>query len=68
MGLAYFFIFFTIFGAGALAAVLMKAAWKLWNSPKWRILAVLSFLLALPCGYAAVYLIAMILREGIYSF
>lgn len=68
MGLAYFFIFFTIFGAGALAAVLMKAAWKLWNSPKWRILAVLSFLLALPCGYAAVYLIAMILREGIYFF
>lgn len=24
--------------------------------------------LALPCGYAAVYLVAMILREGFYSF
>ncbi len=68
MGLGYFFIFLTIFGAGALAVVLLKAAWKLWNSPKWRALAVLPFLLALPCGYAAVYLVVMILREGFYSF
>ena len=68
MGLGYFFIFLTIFGAGALAVVLLKAAWKLWNSPKWRALAVLPFLLALPCGYAAVYLVAVILREGFYSF
>lgn len=68
MGLGYFVIFLTIFGTGALAVVLLKAAWKLWNSPKWRALAVLPFLLALPCSYAAVYLVAMILREGFYSF
>lgn len=55
-------------GAGALAAVLLKAAWKLWNSPKWRALAVLPFLLALPCAFAAIYFMVVILREGFYSF
>lgn len=54
--------------AGALAVLLLLAAWKLWNSPKRKALVVLPFLLALPCGYAAVYLVAMILREGFYSF
>lgn len=68
MGLGYFFIFLTILGAGALAVVLLKTAWKLWNSPKWRALAVLPFLLALPCAFAAIYFMVVILREGFYSF
>lgn len=68
MGLGYFFIFLMIVWAGALAVVLLMAAWKLWHSTKWRALAILPFLLALPCGHAAVYLVAMILREGFYSF
>lgn len=55
MGLGYFFIFLIILGAGALADVLLKAARKLWSSPKWRTLAALPFLLALPCGYAAAH-------------
>lgn len=68
MGLGYFCIFLMIVWAGSLAVVLLIAAWKLWNNPKRKALAVLPLLLALPCGYAAIYLVAIILREGIYSF
>ena len=68
MGLGYFIIFITIFGGGALAVVLLKAAWKMWNTPRRKPLAVVLFLLAMPCAFAAIYLIAMIWREGFYHF
>ena len=68
MGLGYFCIFITILGGGALAVVLLKKAWKLWNTPRQKPLAVVLFLLAMPCAFAAIYLIAMIWREGFYHF
>lgn len=68
MGLAYFFIFLTMFGAGALAVMLLLAAWKLWKGPKWRALAVLPLLLAVPCGIVAVYLAALAWREPPWGF
>lgn len=68
MGLGYFCIFITILGGGALSVVLLKKAWKLWNTSRRKPLAVVLFLLAMPCAFAAIYLIAMIWREGLYHF
>lgn len=66
MGLAYFFLFVTILGSGALAVILLKTAWKIWNNQKWRALAVIPLLMAIPCGLWAIYIVAVIWREGFY--
>lgn len=68
MGLAYFFIALMISGAGALVVILLRTAWKIWNSPKWRALAALPLLLAVPCGITAVYLVALVWKEPPWGF
>lgn len=66
VGLAYFFLFVTIFGAAGIAVVLLKAAWKIWNKARIKILAIIPLLLGGFCGFAALYLLAIVWREGLY--
>lgn len=66
VGLGYFMIFITILGTGALSGILLKAAWKIRNYLKKRPLAVILFLLGVPCGVFAIYIAAIILMEGLY--
>lgn len=68
MGLAYFFLFLTIFGAAAIAVVLLKAAWEIWKKARLKFMAVIPLLLGGFCAFVALYFLAIILREGFYSF
>ena len=53
MGLAYFFIFITIFGAAGIAVVLLKAAWEIWKKARFKILAIIPLLLGGFCAFFA---------------
>ena len=68
MGLAYFFIFFTVLGAAGIAVVLLKAAWEIWKKARFKFLALIPLLLGGFCAFVALYFLAIILREGFYSF
>lgn len=68
MGLAYFSIFIGILGAAAIAVVLLKAAWGIWKKALLKFLALIPLLLGGFCAFAALYFLAIILREGFYSF
>lgn len=68
MGLAYFSIFIVILGAAAIAVVLLKAAWGIWKKARLKFLALIPLLLGGFCAFAALYFLAIILREGFYSF
>lgn len=66
MGLAYFFLFLTIFGAAGIAVVLLKAAWGIWKKARFKILAIIPLLLGGFCAFVALYFLAIIWREGLY--
>ena len=68
MGLAYFSIFIGILGAAAIAVVLLKAAWGIWKKARFNILAIIPLLLGGISAFYALYFLAIILKEGIYSF
>ena len=68
MGLAYFSIFIVILGAAGIAVVLLKAAWGIWKKARFKILAIIPLLLGGISTFFALYFLAIILREGIYSF
>ena len=68
MGLAYFSIFIGILGAAAIAVVLLKAAWGIWKKARLNILAIIPLLLGGISAFYALYFLAIILKEGIYSF
>ena len=68
MGLAYFSIFVTILGAAGIAVVLLKAAWGIWKKARFNILAIIPLLLGGISAFYALYFLAIILKEGIYSF
>lgn len=64
MGLAYFFLFFTIFGAAGIAVVLLKVTWRIWKKARFKFLAIIPLLLGGYCAFVVFYLLAMIWREG----
>ena len=68
MGLAYFSLFLTIFGAAGIAVVLLKLAWSIWKKARFKILAIIPLLLGGFCAFVALYSLAIIWREGFYSF
>ncbi|WP_300417160.1 hypothetical protein [uncultured Oscillibacter sp.] len=68
MGLAYFSIFIGILGAAAIAVVLLKAAWGIWKKARFKFLALIPLLLGGFCAFVAFYFLAIILKEGFYSF
>jgi len=57
-----------ISGAAGIALVLLKAAWGIWKTARFKILAMIPLLLGGFCAAAALYFLAVILREGSYSF
>jgi len=57
-----------IFGAVGIAIVLLKAAWGIWEKARFKILAIIPLLLGGFCAVAAFYFLAIIWREGFYSF
>lgn len=68
MGLAYFSVFLLIFGAAWIAFVLLKLAWRIWKKAQFKILAIIPLLLGAFCAFVALYSLAIIWREGFYSF
>ena len=68
MGLAYFFLFLTIFGAAGIPVVLLKLAWGIWKKARFKFLAIIPLLLGGFCAFVALDFLAIILREGFYSF
>ena len=68
MGLAYFSIFVGILGAAGIAVVLLKAAWGIWKKARFKFLSLIPLLLGGSCAFVALYFLAIILREGFYSF
>lgn len=68
VGLAYFFVFLIILGAAGIAVVLLKAAWGIWKKWQFKILAIIPLLVGVFCAFIALYFLAVILREGFYSF
>ena len=68
MGLAYFSILIGILGAAGIAVVLLKAAWEIWKKARFKILAIIPLLLGGISTFFALYFLAIILKEGIYSF
>ena len=68
VGLAYFSIFIVILGLAGIAVVLLKAAWGIWKKARFNILAIIPLLLGGISTFFALYFLAIILREGIYSF
>ncbi len=68
MGLAYFSILIGILGLAGIAVVLLKAAWEIWKKARFKILAIIPLLLGGISTFFALYFLAIILREGIYSF
>lgn len=68
MGLAYFFIFIIIFGGAGIAVVLLKVTWEIWKKARFKIWAIIPLLLGSFCAFVALYFLAIILREGFYSF
>ncbi|WP_295758598.1 hypothetical protein [uncultured Oscillibacter sp.] len=68
MGLAYFSILIGILGLAGIAVVLLKAAWGIWKKARFKILAIIPLLLGGISTFFALYFLAIILREGIYSF
>ena len=68
MGLSYFSIFIVILGAAAIAVVLLKAAWGIWKKARFKFWALIPLLLGGFCAFVALYFLAIILREGFYSF
>ena len=68
MGLAYFFIFITILGAAGIEVFLLKEAWEIWKKARLKFLALNPFLFGGFCAFVALYVLAIILREGFYSF
>jgi len=57
-----------IFGAAGIAILLLQAAWRIWKKARFRILAIIPLLLGGFCAAVAVYFLAVIWREGFYSF
>jgi len=68
VGLAYFFLFLTIFGATGIAVVLLKAAWGIWKKAQLKIVAIIPLLVGGFCAFVALNFLAIIWREGFYSF
>ena len=68
MGLAYFFVFLIILGAAGIAVVLLKVAWEIWKKARFKILTIIPLLVGAFCAFVALYFLAVILREGFYSF
>ena len=68
MGLAYFIWFLTILGTAGIAIVLLKLAWRIWEKARLKILAIIPLLLGGFCAFLVLYFLAIILREGFYSF
>jgi hypothetical protein len=68
VGLAYFSILIGILGLAGIAVVLLKAAWGIWKKARFKILAIIPLLLGGISTFFALYFLAIILREGIYSF
>lgn len=68
MGLAYFSILIGILGLAGIAVVLLKAAWGIWKKARFKILAIIPLLLGGISTFFALYFLAIILKEGIYSF
>ncbi len=68
MGLAYFSILIVILGSAGIAVVLLKAAWEIWKKARFKFLAIIPLFLGGFCAFFALYFLAIILREGFYSF
>ena len=68
MGLAYFSIFIGILGLAGIAVVLLKAAWGIWKKARFKILAIIPLFLGGISAFFALYILAIILKEGISSF
>ena len=66
MGLAYFFLFGMILGAGGGAVLALKSTWEVWKRRK--ILAVLLLLLAVVSAAVALYLLMIVWREPPWKF
>ena len=65
---AYFSIFIVILGLAGIAVVLLKAAWGILKKARFKILAIIPLFLGGISAFFALYILAIILREGIYSF
>lgn len=63
VGLAYLFLFIMVFGAAGMAAAFVIAAWYIWKKARFKILATIPLLLAVPCAVAAFYLLSIVWRE-----
>ncbi len=64
-------LFFSIpydIGAAGIAVVLLKVAWRIWEKARFKFLAIIPLLLGGYCAFVVFYLLAMIWREGFYSF
>jgi len=57
-----------ILGAAVIAIVLLKAAWGIWKTARLKIWAMIPLLLGGFCAAVALYFLAIIWREGFYSF
>lgn len=66
MGLAYFFLFGMILGAGGGAVLALKSTWEVWKRRK--ILAVLLLLLAVVSAAVVLYLLMIVWREPPWKF
>ena len=66
MGLAYFFLFGMILGAGGGAVLALKSAWEVRKRRK--IPAVLLLLLAVVSAAVALYLLMIVWREPPWKF
>jgi len=57
-----------ILGAAGIAIVLLKAAWGICKQARFKIRAIIPLLLGGLCAVTAFYFLAIIWREGFYSF
>lgn len=68
VGLAYLFLFVMILGAAGIAVALVIAAWNIWKKARFKFLAIIPLLLAVPCAVVTFYLLAIVWREPPWGF
>ena len=68
VGLAYLFLFIMILGAVGIAVALVIVAWNIWKKARFKILAIIPLLLAVPCAVVAFYLLAIVWKEPPWGF
>ena len=66
--MAYLFLFIMILGAAGTAVAFVIVAWMIWKRARFKILAIIPLLLAVPCAVAAFYLLAIVWREPPWGF